>query len=89
MIGTENLIGIATENLAVIEEGIMIVGAGTGIMSEIVDTIGSVREIMSAHAMIQEVAAGHVLGLGNVPGIMIGTGTCFCIALIKLIFLSI
>ena len=70
------------------EGGIMIVRArtGTDIMSEIVDMIGIVREIMSAHAiMIQEVAAGHVLGLG----IMIGTGTCFCIGLIKLIFLSI
>ena len=88
---TENLVGITIEEIVVTEGGIMIVGAGTGtgIMSEIVDTIGSVREIMSTHAMIQEVAAGQVLGLGNVPGIMIGTGTWFCIGLVKLIFLSI
>ena len=74
------------------EQGIMIVGAGTGtgIMIEIVDTIGTVTEIMSAHVvMIQVVVAGHVLGLGSVPGIMIGTGTCFCRGLKKLIFLSI
>lgn len=69
------------------EGGILIVGAGTGtgITSEIVDMIETVREIMSAHAVV----AAHVLGLGNVPGIMIGTGTCFCIGLINLIFLSI
>ncbi|XP_022745807.1 uncharacterized protein LOC111296053 isoform X1 [Durio zibethinus] len=55
----------------------MIVGAGigTGIMSEIMDTMGAMREIMSAHVvMIQEVVAGHLLGLGNIPGITIGTG---------------
>ncbi|KAK6243951.1 hypothetical protein QUC31_010360 [Theobroma cacao] len=74
---TENLVGIMTEEIAVTEGGIMIVGAGTGtgIMIEIVDMIGIVREITSAHAvMIQEVVAGHVLGLRNVLGIMIATG---------------
>ncbi|KAE8726918.1 hypothetical protein F3Y22_tig00005939pilonHSYRG00037 [Hibiscus syriacus] len=73
----ENPVGIMTEERAVIEGGIMIIGAGigTGIMNEIVDMIGTVRETMSAHAVvIQEVVAGHVLGLWNIPGIMIDTG---------------
>ncbi|KAH1114505.1 hypothetical protein J1N35_007883 [Gossypium stocksii] len=73
----ESPVGIVIEERAVIEGGIMIVGAGirTGIMNEIVDMIGTVKEIMSAHAvMIQEVVVGHVLGLGSILGIMIGTG---------------
>lgn len=73
----ESPVGIVIEERAVIEGGIMIVGAGIriGIMNEIVDMIGTVREIMNAHAvMIQEVVVGHVLGLGNILGIMIGTG---------------
>lgn len=47
----------------------------TGIMTGIVDMIVNVTEVQSAPAiMIQEVVADHVLGLGNILGIMITTG---------------
>lgn len=60
-----------------IREGIMIVGAEIviDIMIVNVDMIGIVTEIPIGPAvMIQEAAAGHAHGQGNVPGIMIATG---------------
>lgn len=47
----------------------------TGIMTGIVDMIANVTEVQIAPAiMIQEVVADHVLGPGNILGIMITTG---------------
>ena len=47
----------------------------TGIMTGIVDMIVNVTEVQTAPAiMIQEVVTGHVLGPGNILGIMITTG---------------
>ncbi|GKV27870.1 hypothetical protein SLEP1_g36990 [Rubroshorea leprosula] len=68
----ENQVGTETEEIAVTEAGIMIVGAEivTGIVIEIVIRIMSALELM-----ILEVTTGHVQGLGNTLGIMIATGT--------------
>ena len=78
-VGTEtgNLAGIRNVEIVVIREGIMIVGAEIviDIMIVNVDMIGIVTEILIGPAvMIQEAAAGHAHGQGNVPGIMIATG---------------
>ncbi|GKV47937.1 hypothetical protein SLEP1_g54788 [Rubroshorea leprosula] len=67
----ENQVGTETEEIAVTEAAIMIVGAEivTGIVIEIVIRIMSALELM-----ILEVTTGHVQGLGNTLGIMIATG---------------
>lgn len=72
----ENRAGIVTEEIAVIEGGIMIVGAGgigTGTMTEIVDMTGKGTEIM---IVLKVMTQDGTDDRARDRGIMTTTGTC-------------